>query len=184
MEARPRMDLSRPSAVRLWGFVLSVGGAFIAVIGALRPWVTIQGQITSSRGVDDSFGIVILVAAGVVLVCTIGIRLAGARVPLAIVALLASIAIVVAAVLAWRLLPGRVEQDERDQAVAAGQAMGLPQEVLDALGDQVITVDLGSGVAIAALGGAIAVVGGVLTLRWAHRISGDPSAVADRPEAT
>src|SRR2546428_6022022 len=81
--------IEKPSRLRVWGFLLAVGGGAAVAVGALLPWVSVglrsdrNGVLTStSRGVDFRSGKLCLalgVAAILALVVLRVVRSANAR---------------------------------------------------------------------------------------------------------
>lgn len=159
----PPVDASRPTALRLAGFALSVAAALLMGLGGTMTWATVgipQENInTDIPGLDLADGVIALVCAGVVLVCTLLTRMVAARAAMALAwgAIAASIAAL--AVGGAFLMTGA---DSR-----AGVVSSLPpREFWDVVG---AFVDTGPGALLVVAGGALGVIGGTLSLAWAMR---------------
>src|SRR5262245_60334540 len=79
--ARELLSATRPTRLRLFGFLVLVGGSVLAGVGATRLWATI-GFVADTEGAADVFvygtdvweGKVVLLLAGVALVVMIAMR--------------------------------------------------------------------------------------------------------------
>ena len=177
VEPSPRLDASRPTFLRLSGFVLAVTGALVAGLGALLVWVTVgirgaEGISPSYKGVETTEGRGVLAAALVMLAAVLLSRLL--HTPASRKA--AAVGVLVAGVLCVGLSgaflvtgPTRFEPFE-SQALIDG--LGVTESELEALLEAEGVVgftDLGAGPYVALLGGAMGIVGGVLILSWAAR---------------
>jgi hypothetical protein len=184
VETAPRLDASRPSSLRLAAFAVTVVGAVVMGIGSLLTWVTVgfADQVslqTSSPGTDVSAGLLTLVCAVVVLLLVIVSRLVSNRARRVIAVVIIAAAAVSTALAAWFALSAAdhyspVENDTLVNALAQATGKSVDQVrdalagVIDQLGGY---THVGPGPWIAVVGGLVAIGGGVLTLRWANRVS-------------
>jgi len=194
MEPAPALDASRPSPLRLTGFLLTVVGALLAGIGAVGTWVTVgisgQGQLDSvTKGTDIWEGKVVLACAAVMLVGVLVTRMVhgrGAR--RAFAALVAMAGLAAAGIGAWFLATASSNYSPVDSAAIAdklAQVLDVPtdqaaadlQKVVDKLGG---FTTIGTGPKLALLGGVLGLVGGILVLMWTSRTaSGTPEPAED-----
>jgi Tryptophan-associated transmembrane protein (Trp_oprn_chp) len=184
METAPRLDASRPSNLRLIAFALTAIGALVMGIGSVLTWVTVGFADaitlqTASPGTDLGAGLITLVCAVVVLVLIIVSRLVSSRARRVIAVVVIAAAAVSTALAAWFALSAADHyspvQDEtlvNELAQATGktaeQMRSALAQVVDQLGGY---THVGIGPWVAVLGGLAAIAGGILTLRWANRIS-------------
>ena len=182
----PRIwSTSRPSTLRLVGFLCVVLGAAAAGIGATREWAAIgfaadlQGAAdVSVFGTDVVDGKIILLASGIALVATIAMRLArSARARKALGVLLIGLGIVcvvltVATVVRARARFGGEEGLDRAARVLS-QELQLPEDIVrEQLAEQFeqdLRVEVRPGLWLCTLGGVLLVAGGVLGLAWTRR---------------
>jgi Tryptophan-associated transmembrane protein (Trp_oprn_chp) len=192
MQAEPRMDASAPSALRLAAFALTAGGALVMAVGSLLTWVTVGIADaaglppTVSPGTDLSAGLCTLVAAVAILVLIVVSRLVSdvaRRILAAVVILLGALSALLAA---WfiKAAPGYYSpvDDQRLVDAISSATHKTPDEVRAALA-QVIDqlggyTHVGRGPWIVIAGAVLAIIGGVLTLRWAKGIA-SPTPVLD-----
>jgi hypothetical protein len=172
MDARPPIDASRPSGLRLAGFALAIGGALLMGVGATRTWVTvgIEGLDPTNTvipGIDLPDGKIVLGAAAVLLVATLAGRLVRDRSLRMGLAALAIAAGAIGAATAGAFLSGGL-----DRQVVVG-AIGIPRDQWETLG---VIREFGPGPMLALTGGVLGFVSGVLTLAWAQRLSGGTEA--------
>ena len=194
-EPEPRLDFSKPSPLRLAGFLLVALGGLFAGVAAVLTWVTVgliddkQNVLTQRYlGVDLLDGKVVL-AAGLVLLGGIvvlrrvrGIWLRRTVASLLIVAALVIVGIAAAAATSTHSRFG--DRALQDMAKSAAAALKLPLDQARQRVDQIaslgITVTRGSGLWVALAGGVLGVMGGILSLTWALRreeraATGDPT---------
>jgi hypothetical protein len=185
VESAPRLDASRPSNLRLAAFALTALGALVMGVGSLLTWVTVgfADQLslqTSSPGTDLAAGLITLVCAVVVLVLVMISRLVSnrARRVMALVIIVTAAASTALAV--WFVMSAGdhyspVQDDTLVNTLAqatgktADEVRGALVQVIDQLGGY---THVGLGPWIVIVGGLAAIAGGVLTLRWAARVSG------------
>ena len=175
MADAPAMDASKPSPLRLAGFVLSMVGAILIGYGATTTWITAGFEgggdaNTAIPGIDMVDGVVAVVCALVVLVGVLGTRMASRP---RIRKVLASLAIA-AGVVAFAIGGAFVLVGKSRSAVT--DAVGMPVSDVEAAGGY---AELGAGPYLVMLGGIGAFVGGILSLAWASRISA-PAPATDR----
>jgi hypothetical protein len=158
----PAMDASRPSRLRLAGFLLSVLAALAIGLGSLMTWATVgipqENVNTDIPGVDLTDGKIALACAVILLVCTFLTRVVTgtAAVVFASVAIVASIAALATG--GAFLLTGL----DRSRVIDSLP----PPELWEAVG---AFREMGPGALVVMLGGAVGIVGGILSLAWAMR---------------
>jgi len=191
MEAEPRMDASRPSNLRLVAFVLTAGGALVMGIGSLLTWVTvgIADQLsvqTVSPGTDLAAGLFTLVSAVVILVLVVMSRLVGDRARRILAGVVILLGALSALLAAWfvKAAPdyySPIDDQKLIDAIASATGRSPDQvraalaTVIDQLGG---FTHVGPGPWVVIVGGALAIAGGILTLRWATAI-GSPSPTSE-----
>ena len=166
VESEPRLDLSRPSGLRLRGFLLTVAGALLIGVGSLSVWITVgipnESAHTSLRGTDLGGwdGRVAFVCALLILIGVVLGRLVRSRRHRQMLAALGVASGVVAVWIAADFIAGG--KDRR----AVLQALGIPRAMWAELG---AFRDLGSGPYLVLVGGVLCTAGALLTLWWARR---------------
>ena len=194
MEPQPRLDASAPSTLRLAAFAVTVGGALLIGVGSLLTWVTVgiadaQGLVTVSPGIDLAAGIFALISAVVILVLVVVSRLVGEgarRILAGVVILMGAVSALLAA---WfiKAAPDHyspVDDQKLVDAIAsatgktADQVKAALATVIDQLGGY---THVGPGPWVVIVGGVLAIVGGVLTLRWAAAIGSSATPPQDAP---
>ena len=172
-----------PSRLRLIGFAALTAGALSAGLGALLPWAIVGLRTDAARaldtlifGIDTWEGVVVLAVAVASLVGLVALRLVGARMWRAGVAVAIAIggAVVAAlAVLDWLRLPDRFTDREELDRLAETIAPRLPgrsvetvRTLLEREAHRLIRVDVGPGLPLALLGGILLVAAGLLALAW------------------
>jgi hypothetical protein len=191
MEAAPQMDASRPSNLRLVAFVLTAVGALAIGVGSVLTWVSagftqpeLAGLTSVTKGLDTTEGKVALgCAVGALIIVVISRVVSDAA-----RAVLAGVLVVVgalAAVVAAMFISGAsstyspIDSDSIITRLAA-QLHQSPDDVRAALAT--VSSQLGPytnvspGPWIVIAGGIMVAVGGVLTVRWAARLSADHAA--------
>lgn len=191
MPERPELlSTSRPTSLRLWGFVVLALGALAAGLGALMDWAIVgfpsdaSGRLdVAIKGTDVWEGKVVLGAAVLALVGQLVLRtIRGKGSRRAVAFGLASLGALILAI----ALSVAVRTDARfggsagldEMAANLADQLDQPMETIRAqleeqFADQ-ITVDLGAGVWVAALGGILVDVGGALNLAWVRRQPAEP----------
>ncbi len=176
------VSTSRPTTLRLVGFLCVVLGAAAAGIGATREWAAIgfaadlEGAAdVSVYGTDVVEGKLILLAAGIALVSTIAMRLArSSRVRKTLGVLLIALGIVCIVLSVWTGVRARDRFGGGEgldrMALVLSQELRLPEDVVrEELAEQFeqdLRVEVQPAIWFCALGGVLMVVGGVLGLAW------------------
>lgn len=179
------LSTSRPSGLRLFGFLAVVAGAVLAGIGALVDWVTVgfPGDVEGSadvavRGTDVWEGKLVLGIAIASLIALIVMRAAASQaVRSGIAAAIALGGLLVAAIAAVDLSRATERFGGSDGlaeiARSIAQQLGQPVERIGALLEQnfgeTLRVDIGPGMPLSIIGGVVLVAAGVLCLAWARR---------------
>ena len=184
MEATPRMDTSRPSNLRLAAFTLTAFGALVIGVGSILTWVTVGfanlGAISSaSRGTDLRDGKITLACAVVTLILVLASRLVSDTARAVIAGIVVVAGALAAGLAGWfiRSAPTNYPPIDSDAIVAnlAAQYGKAPDEIRATLASQVGQLGgythVGAGPWVTLIGGLMVVVGGVLTVRWAARLS-------------
>jgi hypothetical protein len=193
---------TRPTALRLAGFLCIAAGAVTMGVGATREWaavgfpVDLEGAAdVSVHGTDIWEGKVLLLAAAAALFAMLAMRLAtrpATRRALAVLIVVLGLAGATLPLLAAARPEDRFGGTEGIDLLAEhiAAAVGQPEDVVRAqLEEQfarALRVDLAPGLWITAIGGALLVVGGVLSLAWVRRreagtASAEPAEPADGP---
>jgi hypothetical protein len=167
-ETEPRLDASRPTALRAGGFLLVALGAVLMGIGAIAPWVTVgipnESDHSSFRGTELPDGRIVLACAVVALISVASSRLVRShrtRYALAVAA--------AAAGLVTTLVTAAFIRNGTDRGAVLG-AIGIPRELWARFG---VFRDLGAGVSLALAGGLLCLTGAILTIWWVHRMPRD-----------
>jgi hypothetical protein len=155
---------------RAIGFVLGAAGALAAGTGSLLTWTSVGLRADTEgvldlrfRGVDLAGGIIVLVAAALVLIGLLAVRLVpdAVRVSIALGLILAGLAIVTAPVLALATAEDRAAEE---MAVAAAAAGGLtPREAQELIRSDpafAIRWTPGPGIWLAVAGGVAVIASG------------------------
>jgi Tryptophan-associated transmembrane protein (Trp_oprn_chp) len=165
VEIEPRLDVSRPTALRASGFLLITVGAVILGVGAIVPWLTVgipnESGHSSFRGTELPDGRVVLGCALVVLVAIATIRLVRSRRVRHLIAVVTAAAGLVSVVVGVTFID---DGQDRSSIVAA---IGVPRELWERFG---VFRDLGAGPYLALVGGLLCVAGAILTLWWIRRM--------------
>lgn len=190
-EAAPRMDASRPSSLRLIAFVLTAVGALAIGVGSVLTWVSAGftqpelAQLTSvTKGLDTNEGKVALGCAVVALVLMLASRVVSdtARAVLAgVLVVVGALAAVVAALFISSASSNYSPIDSESIITRLAAQLGhSPDEVRAALAVVANQLgpytNVGTGPWVVIAGGIMVAVGGVLTVRWAARLSADHAA--------
>lgn len=171
------LDVSKPTPLRLAGFIATALGAVLIAVGSLQTWVTISlagGALRApSPGTDLVDGKVTLAAGVVMLVGILALRLAhgGARRLIAILLVVAALVALAIGVNDAIRLKSRFESIAIDKiAVAIAPELGLPIDAVRtkvrAQADRLVRTEPGIGLWLVIAGGAIGVAGGLLDLAW------------------
>jgi hypothetical protein len=186
--SRAMLSTARPSPLRLAGFLCTAAGAVLMAIGALTTWASVvlkaaAGQPANTSlnstytGVDTWEGIVVLVAAVVVLLAVMATRLAAEPATgraLALVAVVACLVVIVVAAATFVRADQRyTDPAARGIATALSRQTGLPvaaiEQQLETQRADLVEIDPGIGIALAFAGGVLGLVGALLVAAWARR---------------
>lgn len=196
MDRHSSHDASRPSPLRLAGFLVTATGALVAGVGATLTWVTVgievaEGISTVTKGTDVWDGVVVLICALVMLVAVLATRMASSsrlrRAAATLVIGAGFIALSVASAFVMTA-SSRFEPVGDDALVAAiARAAAVPEDQIRATIDDVLDevgafTRVGPGPYLAIAGGLAGVIGGILVLSWASRTpDGDEPTGAEAP---
>ena len=182
MEPAPALNASRPTGLRLWGFLLSVLGGLLAGVASSLTWVTVGlrdvPEINAETvGLDIVDGKIVLAAAVVILVGVLATRFVAlaARKVLAVMVVIAALLVVVVATAFLARASDRFEPVDSDRLIRQiAEAQGQPEDSVRRQMEQVVQTlggftDVGPGPWLALAGGGLATVGGVLVLAWSRR---------------
>jgi tryptophan-associated transmembrane protein len=190
----PRLDASRPSNLRLAGFAFTAVGALLLGVASRLTWVTLGSSAlppeTSYLGTELGAGKIALAAAIMLLVLIVVVRTVEGRWRTILSIVMILIAAVAAAFAAWFALSAADHYSPtNNDAMINALAAALHRTPDQIRADMTTLIDqaggythLGPGVWVAIVGGVVAIVGSVLTLRWAGRM-GAPAGV-DEPTAS
>ena len=171
----PPVDASRPSPLRLGGFLLAAVGALLVGVGSLMTWATVgirpENIHTDIPGVDLIDGKVALACAIVMLVGTLATRIVRSGRAAAVWASLVIGAGVIALAVGGAFLVLGLDR-------AAVNASLPPEEFWEVVG---AFQELGIGAVLVLLGGILGFCGGIASLAWAMR--GREAPVADATDA-
>jgi tryptophan-associated transmembrane protein len=186
METAPQMDTSRPSNLRLAGFALTAIGALVIGVGSILTWVTVgfsQQQLaaltSATKGTDITDGKVALGCAVVTLILVVASRVVSdtVRAVMAGIVVVAGGAATAVALLFISSAPTKYTPIDSESLVTKIAALlgKSPDDIRSALGVVADKLgpytDVGAGPWIVVVGGLMVMVGGVLTVRWAARLS-------------
>jgi hypothetical protein len=173
------LDVSRPTPLRLFGFLFTAVGGLLIALGAISDWATVVflgGAFPDSaaKGIDVPEGKVALGLGIFMLVAIVAMRLArwlGARRTIALlltVSALAALAIgVVDVVRAQDRFGGyTVDQTAKQIAKDSGQPLEKVRADVQGVIDRSASIDLGLGIWLVVAGGVIGTIGGLLDLAW------------------
>jgi hypothetical protein len=185
------MDVSRPSDLRLIAFVLTAVGALAIGVASVLTWVSAGftqpqlAQLTSvTKGLDTNEGKVALGCAVAALILVIASRVVSdaARAVLAgVLVVVGALAAVAGAMFISSASTNYSPIDSESIINRLAAELGhSPDEVRAALATVSSQLgpytNVGAGPWIVIAGGVMVAVGGVLTVRWAARLSADHAA--------
>jgi hypothetical protein len=173
----------RATTLRLAGFVLTVGGGALVVLGSLLDWISVGlrgdaagGFTVSTPGIDLNAGLATLVLGAIAILGIVALRLAHSTTLRRLVAVGVIVVGLGAAGIGVYEMSGA-----RDRFLFSGvrafaehftEEQGLPQN--EQLADQVREqlkkdgfVELKIGVYVVIAGGVLAAIGGALDFAWA-----------------
>jgi hypothetical protein len=173
------LDVSRPTPLRLFGFLFTAVGGLLIALGAISDWATVVflgGAFPDSaaKGIDVLEGKVALGLGIFMLVAIVVMRLArsaGARRAIALlmtVSALAALAIGVVDVVRAQDRFGGYTVDQTAKQIAKDSGQPLDQVRADVQGviDRYASIDLGWGIWLVVAGGVIGTIGGLLDIAW------------------
>jgi len=198
MEPAPRMDTSAPSDLRLVAFVLTAVGALAIRVGSVLSWVSagftqpqLAGLTSVTRGLDTNEGKVALGCAVAALILVLVSRIVSdtaravlAGVMVVVGALAAVLGAIFIATASTNYSPVDSESIIERLAAQLHQPADQVRAALATVAAQLGPyTKIGIGPWIVIVGGIMVAVGGVLTVRWAARLSADHAAAdEDREE--
>ena len=163
----------------MWSFGLTALGALLMGVGALLVWVTVgigdqTGVQSPYRGTDLFVGRVVLICAVAILVITFASRAVRERRRRILGVIVVIAAAIATAIGAWFLYeaPRSISPVDSDNIVdelakiygkSPDEVRAAMTQVIDQLGGY---THLGIGPWLAIAGGVLALVGGILSLRW------------------
>ncbi|MEX0832773.1 MAG: Trp biosynthesis-associated membrane protein [Actinomycetota bacterium] len=168
--------------LRTAGFLISVLGGFLVALGSLLPWAEVDfGGIATTVGIDLGDGLITLVAGAVMVISVLAMRVgktSRARRGLGVVVIaggLAAVSIGVGALLGNKDKFALPAVEVKLEQVA--EQTGLPLERLkEQLAEQLEVIEVQPGIYVVIAGGAIGIIGGLLSLKWASRWKGSEPA--------
>jgi hypothetical protein len=190
------LDVSRPTPLRLFGFIFTALGGLLIALGSISDWATVVflGQTfpdSAAPGIDVTEGKVVLALGVLMLVGIVALRLArdaGARRLLAVgICIAATVAIAVAVVDVVRSEDrfGGYTVDKLAQQLSDASGLSLPQarNKVEAFIAKEGAVDIGIGLWMVLGGGVLGLAGGLLDLAWVGqqrlRAAGDDDGAAE-----
>jgi hypothetical protein len=184
--------IERPTSIRLWGFVLTVGGGALMAVGSLLTWTSVdyRGISSATVGVDLKPGVVCLALGVLAILALLALRVVHS-IPLRRAI---SVGVVAAGLIAIALGIREVAIKDhllfsglRDFANAFHAQNGLPAKDLAARIKADLqksgSVKVGIGLWLAIAGGVITLVGGVLDLMWVRSRAQAHAHAYDAPPA-
>jgi hypothetical protein len=138
-------------------------GALLMGVGATANWITVgipnEPAHTTIHGIDLTDGVIVLLCAIAVLAAAVATRVAGSSSTRRALGALVAIVGLIAGAIGTAFLVGGKDRD------AVVKALGVPRELWLQFG---AFRSLGPGAYVVVLGGLIGILGGVLTMVWAH----------------
>jgi MFS family permease len=176
------LDVSKPTPLRLFGFLFTALGGLLIALGSISDWATVVflGQSfndSGTPGIDLPDGKVVLGLGVLMLVGIVAMRLAGTIGVRRVLAMGICIAAVVAISVA---VFDVVRADDRfgDYAVdriaaalsdASSLSLQQARNKVEAFIEQEGSIDVGLGLWLVLGGGALGLAGGLLDLAWVSR---------------
>jgi len=194
MEAAPRMDTSAPSTLRLVAFGLTAVGALAIGLGSVLTWVSAgftQPQLANltsvTKGLDTTEGKVALGCAVAALVLVLASRVVSDTVRAVLAGVLVIVGALAAVVAALFVSTASINYSPIDSdsiinrlAAELNQPADQVRAALATVADQLGPfTKIGTGPWVVIAGGIMVAVGGVLTVRWAARLSADHAAAEE-----
>jgi hypothetical protein len=173
------LDVSRPTPLRLFGFLFTAVGGLLIALGAISDWATVVflgGRFDDSAtpGVDVVEGKVALGLGVLLLIVIVSMRLArttSVRRALALIILVASVSAVAIGITDLVRAESRfggytIEKNAKIHADADNISMDQARRDVEAEIAKEGSIDLGLGIWLVVAGGVIGTVGGLLDLAW------------------
>ncbi len=175
------LDVSKPTPLRLFGFLFTAAGGLLIALASIQTWATVgivddrQGVLdTVIPGVDRVDGMATLVMGVVMLIALVALRIVGstaARRALALLILACAAASLVIGILDASDVSGRFQDAGAEKIIeTVSQARDVPIEEVrrqyEAIGSGIIDFTPGIGLWLVIGGGAVGLVGGLLDLAW------------------
>ena len=175
------LDLSRPTPLRLFGFLFTAAGGLLIALASLQTWATVgivddaAGILdTAIPGIDRVEGKATLAMGVAILVGLVTLRVVGSHPTRRTVALLITLcaaAALLIGVLDLSDTRGRFDDAGAERLIESVASMRhVPiDEVrrgLEEIGSSVIEISVGVGLWLLLAGGALGLVGGLLDLAW------------------
>jgi hypothetical protein len=173
------LDTSKPSPLRLVGFLFTAAGGLLIAFGSLQTWATVRflGQTfpdSGTPGIDISEGKVTLVVGILVLVGIVVMRIVktvGTRRAVALGICLGGVSALALGLITVSRAEDRfggynVEQIARQLSDASGVPLDRARADVQAVVDKNGSIDLGPGLWLVTAGGVVALIGGLLDLAW------------------
>jgi hypothetical protein len=176
-------ESERTSTLRLAGFVLTVGGGALVVLGSLLDWISVGlrgdaagGFTVSTPGIDLNAGLAALALGALAILAIVALRLSHSTMLRRLVAIgVIAVGLGAAAIGIYEMSGARdrfLFSGVRPLAEHFSEVQGLPQN--DQLADQVREqlrqdgfVELKIGLYVVIAGGVLTAIGGVLDFAWA-----------------
>lgn len=173
------LDVSRPSPLRLFGFLFTALGGLLIALGATADWATVVflGQTfpdSATPGIDVAEGKVVLGLGVLMLMAIVALRIARTtrvrRLLAAGICIAAAVAITVAVFDVVRAedrfggyaVDRLAEQLSDEEGFSLEQARNKVEAYIESEG----SIDLGPGLWLVLVGGGLGLVGGLLDLAW------------------
>ena len=173
------LDVSRPTPLRLFGFLFTAVGGLLIALGAISDWATVVflgGAFPDSatKGIDVPEGKVALGLGIFMLVAIVAMRLAGSFAARRTIALLITVSALTALAIGLvdmvnaldRFGGYTVEKTAAQLANQSGQPIDEVRADLEATIAKEGSIDLGLGIWLVVAGGVIGTIGGLLDLAW------------------
>ena len=171
------LDVSRPTPLRLFGFLFTAVGGLLIALGAISDWATVVPAFPNSaaKGIDVLEGKVALGLGIFMLVAIVAMRLArsfGARRTIALLMTASALAALVIGVVdivnALDRFGGyTVDQTAKQISDASGVPIDKVRADIEAeMAKEGVSIDLGLGIWLVVAGGVIGTIGGLLDIAW------------------
>ncbi len=172
------LDVSRPTPLRLWGFIFTALGGLLIALGAISDWATVVflGRFpdSASPGIDLAEGKVVLGLGVLILVAIVALRIARTAAVRRLiaagifVAALVSLAVGVVDIARADDRFGGYAVDQLAERLSKDSGVSLEKARADveATIEQEGSIDIGLGLWMVLAGGGLGLVGGLLDLAW------------------